>query len=203
MRRSRERIVEAADRERRTIARNLHDGLQVRLVVLAIEAQQLATDRLTGADQEAATALRVGIDAAAADLRDLVHAVMPAALVERGLLAAAEDLVDRMPVPTRLRLDELDRPLSRSVQSTAYFVLAEGLANALKHSHATKLTVRLGQAADNLLVEVSDDGIGGAHLSGTGLRGLADRVDAHGGRLDLQSSSGQGTQLIVEIPCGS
>lgn len=203
LRRSRERIVEAADRERRAIARNLHDGLQVRLVVLAIQAQELAARYPGAADEAAATALRLGIDSAAAELRDLVHAVMPAALVERGLPAAAEDLVDRMPLPTLLHLSDIRRPLSKAVQSTAYFVMAESLANALKHSRADSLAVRLGQADDDLLVEVSDDGVGGARMSGTGLRGLADRVDALGGRLTVHSPAGHGTRVVAEIPCRS
>jgi signal transduction histidine kinase/DNA-binding NarL/FixJ family response regulator len=133
LRRSRVRIVEAADRERRRIARNLHDGLQVRLVVLALQAQQVA-DRGEGPLRDAATALRAGVDEAAADLRALVHAVMPAALVERGLAAATEDLVDRMPLPTRLDMSIADGALPAAVESTAYFVVAEGLANALKHA---------------------------------------------------------------------
>jgi signal transduction histidine kinase len=203
LRRSRERIVEAADQERRAIARNLHDGLQVRLVVLAIQAQDLVDAQLSEREREAATALRVGIDSAADELRDLVHAVMPAALIERGLAAAAEDLIDRIPVPTRLDVRGVGRPLSRAVQDTAYFVLSEALANALKHGHASQLTVRLSHSDQHLVVEVADDGVGGASTSGTGLRGLADRVDTLGGRIAVHSPPGQGTRLRAEIPCAS
>jgi signal transduction histidine kinase len=112
--RSRERIVKAGDDERRRIARNLHDGLQVRLVLLALQAQQVADDTGSApATRAAVTAVRVGIDAAAAELRDLVHAVLPAALIERGLCAATEDLVDHVPIPTRLEMAVTESSLSR------------------------------------------------------------------------------------------
>ena len=130
LRRSRARIVEASDAERRRVARNLHDGLQVQLVLLALDAQQLAKDPdATTAMSEAAAALRAGIDAAAAELRSFVHAVMPAGLIERGLAAAVEDLADRMPIRTRLHTHGLSAAESRlpaAVESTAYFVVAEG-----------------------------------------------------------------------------
>lgn len=201
---SRARIVEAGDRERRRIARNLHDGLQVRLVLLAMEAQLVAKDAEATATRQAATALRIGIDEAAAELRALVHAVMPAALVERGLSAATEDLVDRVPVPTRLELGVTDGSLSPAVESTAYFVLAEALANALKHSGATEIAVRVALVDARVHVEVCDDGAGGASpRDGTGLRGLADRVDTLGGRLRIDSPPGSGTRIIAELPCAS
>ena len=205
LRQSRARIVEAGDRERRRIAQDLHDGLQVRLVLLALDAQRLAEDTsASGATREASTSLRAGIDAAAAELRQLVHAVMPALLIERGLSAAAEDLCDRMPVPTRLDLHLDDGALPGAVESTAYFVVAEGLANALKHSRAREFNVRLAQDGGTLVVEVSDDGVGGASAGlGAGLRGLADRVDVLGGRLRIDSPQGQGTHLVAELPCGS
>ena len=201
---SRARVVEAADRERRRIAQNLHDGLQAELVLLAVEAQRLAT--MPGTPQstaDAATRLRARIDHAAAGLRELVYAVMPAPLIERGLVAATEDLVDRMPVTTRLDLSVgRDADLSPSVQSTAYFVVAEALSNAAKHSKATKITVRLTRVDQVLIVEVDDDGIGGAHLgSGLGLRGLADRVDVLGGRFRVHSPGGGGTHIVAELSC--
>jgi signal transduction histidine kinase len=198
---SRSRIVEAGDRERRRVARDLHDGLQVRLVLLAMEAQLVANDA-DATTRQAATALRIGIDEAAAELRALVHAVMPAALIERGLSAATEDLVDRVPVPTSLELGLTDGSLSPAVESTAYFVIAEALANALKHSGAEDLAVRLELVDGRLLVEVRDDGAGGAcPEAGRGLRGLADRVDTLGGRLRIDSPVGAGTRIVVELPC--
>ena len=204
LRESRARLVNAADRERRRIARNLHDGLQTKLVLLALEAQQLAVQ--PGADQQvsaAATALRKRIDSAAAELRELVHAVMPAPLIERGLGAAAEDLADRMPVPTRLDIG-VDGTLPDAVSATAYFVVAEGLANAVKHARASALDVRIARHDDTLLVEVRDDGVGGAAPgTGMGLRSLADRVDVLGGSLRVHSKAGEGTQLLAELPCVS
>ena len=205
LRRSRERIVKAGDNERRRIARDLHDGLQVRLVLLAMQAQQLAAAADTPAGiQQATVALRVGIDAAAAELRDLVHAVLPAALIERGLCAATEDLVDHVPIPTRLEMSVAAHSLPQVVESTAYFVVAESLTNALKHAHATALTVRLTRIEDWLQVEVTDDGIGGASLrAGSGLRGIGDRVETLGGRLELQSPPDLGTRILAELPCAS
>lgn len=202
---SRGRLVEAADRERRRIAQNLHDGLQVDLVVLALEAQQLS-EQPGLAPRAAADArgLRAGIDDAATRLRELVHAVMPAGLVERGLGAAVEDLVDRMPVPTRLRLVGADGRFPETVESTAYFVVAEALTNAVKHADARTLAVSIEHVADRLVVDVRDDGVGGASSGvGLGLRGLADRVDVLGGRLIVDSPDGCGTRLVAELPCGS
>jgi signal transduction histidine kinase len=202
---SRARLVAAADRERRRIAGNLHDGLQVQLVLLALEAQQIANAAgSTDSTREHATALRKGIDSAAAELRRLVHEVMPSTLIERGLSAATEDLVDRMPVPTRLQLNVEDGAVPAWIESTAYFLVAEGLVNALKHSRAQSFAVRLEREDDLLLVEISDDGVGGASFeAGSGLRGLADRVDVVGGRLKLISAPGDGTRLMAELPCAS
>ncbi|MBV9593949.1 MAG: sensor histidine kinase [Actinobacteria bacterium] len=200
---SRERIVEAADSERRRIARDLHDGLQAELVALALNAQQIAGQRSAMPDvREAATKLRSGIDATASQLRQLVYAIMPAALIERGLSAAVEDLVDRMPIPTRLQQDRMPRRLPDRVERVAYFVIAEALANAVKHARATKLCVRLTLREDDLIIEVTDDGVGGALAgAGLGLRGIADRVDVVGGRLHVSSPAGDGTTVNVEIPC--
>jgi signal transduction histidine kinase len=204
LRESRARLVSAADAERRRIAQNLHDGLQTKLVLLALEAQQLAGKPGAGREAaEAATMLRGRIDAAAAELRELVHAVMPAPLIERGLAAAAEDLTDRMPLPTQLDIG-VDGTLPGAVSATAYFVIAEGLANAVKHAQASKLSVGITRTGDTLLVEVRDDGTGGAAPgSGLGLRSLADRVDTLGGRLFVTSQAGLGTSLRAELPCGS
>jgi signal transduction histidine kinase len=202
---SRARLVEAGDQERRSIARNLHDGLQVDLVLLALEAQELTHhDGLPSELVSEITRLRAGIDAAARELRELVHAVMPAGLVERGLTAAVEDLVDRMPIWTRLDLVDMDGPLPKSVESTAYFVVAEALANAVKHADASALSVLLEQASTRLVIDVADNGVGGASSGrGSGLRGLADRVDVLGGSLTIDSPPGHGTHLVAELPCES
>lgn len=205
LQRSRERLVDAADRARRKLAQDLHDGLQVQLVLLALETQQLAnaaeTDAVTA---ERATGLRKGIDATAAELRQLVQSVMPAGLVERGLSAATEDLVDRMPIPTKLTLDIDDGTYTAVVASTAYFVIAESLTNAVKHSRADSATVNLARRGSMLRVEVHDDGIGGATVNdGSGLRSLADRVDVLGGTIEVVSAQGAGTHIVVEVPCAS
>lgn len=202
LRRSRERLVETADRERRRIAQDLHDGLQVKLVLLAIDAQQLA-NHLTGtasAQRGEATALRLGIDTAAGELRSLVHAVMPSSLLERGLEFAVEDLVDRLPVPTELHVGTIE-PLPIPVASTAYFVVAEALTNVVKHAAASKVVVRLDGVNEALRIDVRDDGRGGASRdSGTGLRSLFDRVDVLGGSFTLDSPHGGGTRLSIRLP---
>jgi signal transduction histidine kinase len=204
LRHSRVRLVEAADRERLRIAKDLHDGLQVQLVLLALEAGRLEGEADDPGRGERTTQLRRGIESAADELRRLVHDVMPAALVERGLPLAAEDLVDRMPIPTRLETHGLEPHLGSTVTNVAYFVVAEGLANTAKHARAASASVRLVRHDEMLTIEVADDGIGGAtDRHGSGLSGLADRVDAIGGRMSLASPPGGGTLLTAELPCGS
>lgn len=201
---SRERIVAAADRERRRIAQDLHDGLQARLVLLAIETQQLADVNSSDAARRAISQLRAGIDAAADELRAFVYDVMPAPLIERGLRAAAEDLTDRLPLPTRLDLQIGDARLPAAVEGTAYFVISETLANVTKHAQASCLSVRIAIEAETLRIEVADDGVGGAVVGdGLGLRGISDRVAAFGGRVTVRSADGAGTTLIAEMPCES
>ncbi len=225
---SRLRIVEAADLERTRIARDLHDGLQVQLVLLALEAQQIAAaaeadgpDAGSGSGSApsasaptaaattapttaaAATALRHRLDDAAADLRRLVHAVLPPALVERGLTVAAEDLVDRLDIPATLTSDIGDLPLAPVTAQSAYLIVAEALTNTVKHSGASAVGVELTRRDGTLQLRVRDDGCGGATVRGsTGLKGLADRVDALGGSFELVSPRGAGTELRVELPCG-
>ena len=204
LRRSRERLVETADRERRRIAQDLHDGLQVKLVLLALEAQQMASDSETSTPETKvlATHLRRGIDVAAAELRALVHAVVPSSLMERGLALATDDLVDRLPLPTRLDIGAIG-PLPPAVESAAYFVVAESLTNVVKHAGATFVRVRLAQENGLLVIDIVDDGTGGASLDrGTGIRGLIDRIDVIGGRLVLDSPAGAGTSVHAELPIG-
>ncbi|WP_368496280.1 ATP-binding protein [Herbiconiux sp. A18JL235] len=203
--RSRLRLVETADRERGRIARDLHDGLQVQLVLLALEAQQIAnSDDAHPSTAVAATELRRRIDDAAAQLRRLVHAVLPSALVERGLTAATEDLVDRLDIPATFTSDVDDRELDPATAHSAYFIVAEALSNAVKHSEAYSVVVGLRRDGGTLQVRVSDDGVGGARLeNGTGLKGLADRADALGGTFEVISPVGGGTEVRVELPCAS
>ncbi|VEP40291.1 MULTISPECIES: ATP-binding protein [Tessaracoccus] len=204
--RSRSRLVEAADAVRTAIARDLHDGLQVRLVLLAVEAQRLANAAAAGADghrlSTEATTLRHGIDEAAAELRRLARQVMPSALEERGLALAVEDLTDRMPLPTRFDAAAVPEDLPPAVALTAYFAVSEGLTNAVKHGRASTAWVTIERSGADLVVEVADDGAGGAApRPGSGIGGLRDRVETVGGRLTVTSPQGGGTRLRVEVPC--
>ena len=193
LRESRARIVDAADRERRRIARDLHDGLQAQLVMLAMKADRIASAPDAPSVAYDAAEVRAGLETASESLRGLVQGVMPALLIERGLYAATEDLVDRMPLPTQLQLPSAGDALPERVVSTGYFVVAEALTNAVKHSKARELVVRLARSAGALKIEVRDDGVGGARLGGgSGLRGIADRLDVLGGRLVVESPPATG-----------
>ncbi len=200
---SRVRLIEAADRERARIAQDLHDGIQVQLVLLALAAQTIAISPDASPKTSAASAeLRRGIDEAAADLRRLVHNVLPSSLTERGLTAATEDLVDRLSIPATLEAEIDDSTISATTTHTAYFIIAEALTNAVKHSGATSVRVRLTKEAENVMIDIRDNGIGGVSMNlGAGLRGLTDRVDVLGGRVRIDSPKAHGTRLVVELPC--
>ncbi len=201
LRRSRARLVAAADEERRRLASDLHDGLQVRLVLLGLEMGTLAESTSDRPAAQALRRLRQDVDDAAAELRRTVQALLPAALLERGLEAAVQDLVDRLPLLVVVEINQLPEDLPVGVVTTAWYVVTEALTNALKHAGATRLHVRM-RAEDGLLhVQIGDDGAGGALAgSGTGLRGLVDRLDVLGARLDLDSPPGEGTRLSAAIP---
>ena len=194
----------AIDDERRRIARDLHDGAQQRIVLLGLEAQQLAR-RTEDADAATrAAALSEGMAAVLDELRGLVHGLMPPTLAERGIEPAARWLAGRMPIPVQVESTGLNGRLPGEVESTAYFVIAESLANSVKHADASSASVTIESAGGALTVEVRDDGAGGASLGGgTGLRGLADRVGALGGGLDVASPHGGGTVVRARIPCAS
>ncbi|HSC48814.1 MAG TPA: histidine kinase [Gaiellaceae bacterium] len=200
---SRARLAEATDTERRRIERDLHDGTQQRLVSIAM-ALGLAESKLAADRPAVQPVLREARDAltlALAELRELTQGIRPAILVERGLAAALDDLSRRAALPVRLELD-VDRRLPEQVEGAAYFVASEALANAAKHSHASEARLAAAEERGVLVLEVSDDGIGGAVAAGgSGLRGLADRVEALGGRLTVSSPPGRGTTLRAEIPC--
>jgi signal transduction histidine kinase len=201
---SRVRIVSATDEERRRIERDLHDGAQQRLVALALQLRS-AQRQLDGTDPEVDRLLTATVDelqAAVDELRELARGVHPAILSEEGLAAALESLTSRMPFP--VALDASDRRLPPQVEATAYFLVCEALANVVKHARASKATVGARHRNGVLVVEVEDDGIGGAHTTnGSGLRGLADRVEALGGVLRIESPAGSGTRVVGEIPCAS
>ncbi len=196
------RMVATADRERRRIAQDLHDGLQIRLVLLAVKADCTcaAVARMPAVRDDVAE-LHAGLHEAIAELRAFVHGVMPPALTERGLYAAVEDLIDRLPTRGVLHLDDRAERLSPAVESTGYFVVSEALSNAVKHAGAEELVVSLSRADDGLRIEVRDDGVGGARIdSAGGMRGMSDRVAALAGRLLVHSPPGGGTRVIAHVP---
>ena len=207
------RLVRAADDERRRLARDLHDGLQTSLLLLAVETQRLGAGVTENAQlREAVRTLHDHIDAAAEDLRGFIEGVMPALLLERGLTAAVTDLADRVEVPVRVRADLADR-LPQAVQDTAYLVISESLNNVLKHARASGVEVTMTTSGRRLTLDVRDDGVGGAvysqqagrvHPDGQGwnggLVGLADRLTALGGRLAVTSPTGGGTTVHAECP---
>ncbi len=200
---SRARLVEATETERRRIERDLHDGTQQRLVSIAmtlgLAESKLAADR--PAVQPVLREARDALTVALAELRELTQGIRPAILVERGLAAALDDLSRRAALPVRLDIAVSGR-LPEQVEGAAYFVASEALANAAKHSHASEVRLAASHEDGVLVLEVADDGIGGAAAGGgSGLRGLADRVEALGGRLTVSSPPGRGTTLRAEIPC--
>ncbi len=202
---SRGRIVAAADEERRRIERNLHDGAQQRLVALALQLRLAQRRPGEHADPEVDRLLADAVDelqAAVDELRELARGVHPAILTDAGLAAALDSLASRTPLP--ISLEVLDERLPADVEATAYFVACEALANVVKHAQASKATISTWRQNGSLMIEVEDDGIGGARTEdGSGLRGLADRVEALGGRLTIRSPVGGGTRIVGEIPCAS
>jgi signal transduction histidine kinase len=200
---SRGRLVEVTDAERRRIERNLHDGTQQRLVSIAMSLGLLQAKLPAGAaEAEPLVAeTRHELELALRELRELTHGIHPPLLTERGLAAALEELCRRAALPARLDAALEDR-FPDQVESAVYFVVSEALANAAKHSHAAQVRVAASSRGGRLVVEVADDGTGGATASGgSGLRGLADRVEALGGRFTLSSPPGAGTTLRADIPC--
>jgi signal transduction histidine kinase len=201
LRASRMRIIEATLAERRRLERDLHDGAQQRLVSLALQLR-LAEDRLRDEDAVARQLLQTAdgeLVAALGELRELASGIHPAVLSDRGLDTALETLANRAPLPVDLEARVGERP-PEHVELAAYFVVAEALTNVAKYAKATHATVRAVRDDGHLVVEVADDGVGGADPSkGSGLRGLADRVSALDGTLELHSGKG-GTVLRAEIP---
>jgi len=205
LRASRARIVAAADAARRRIERDLHDGAQQRLVELALELR-MARSRLDADPVEVAEFLDAAVEtlaAATSELRELARGIHPAALTEGGLRPALQALVDRCSVRARL-LAVPDERLPAAVEATAYFVVAEALTNAVRYADAQSVEVRAVRTGGRLRVEVRDDGRGGAQAdSGSGLRGLADRLAAIDGTLEVTTAAGGGTLLAAEMPCES
>ena len=198
---SRARIVEAADAERRRLERNLHDGAQQRLVSLSLLLGLVA--RCVDADPAARAMLdrvREDLGEALEELRELARGIHPAVLTDRGLEPAVASLTARSPVPVTLTV-ELGERLPEPVEAAAYYVVAEALTNAARHARASCARVHVRDLGGLARVEVADDGVGGATVDGgSGLRGLADRVEALGGRLRVESAAGAGTTVLAEIP---
>jgi signal transduction histidine kinase len=205
VRASRARIVEFGDAERRRVERNLHDGAQQRLVSISLALGIARSQVGVTSEQEMAVALD---DAAAelrlalAELRELARGIHPVILSEAGLGPALVSLAERSPIPVTVTAVPPERLPSR-VEETAYYVASEALANAAKHAHATAVSISARWLEGELLVEVDDDGVGGADADGSGLRGLADRVAALDGQLRVHSPDGKGTRITAELPCGS
>jgi PAS domain S-box-containing protein len=202
LRRSRSRLVDAADAERRRLERNLHDGAQQRLVSLSLALRlaesklrvdpETASTILSGAGEELALALQ--------ELRELARGLHPAILSDRGLAPALETLAERASVPVEVDVD-LDHRLPGPVEVAIFYVVSESLANVAKHAAASAATVRVARDGDAVVVVVADNGLGGADDAlGSGLRGLSDRIEALDGRLVVESPAGAGTRVSATMP---
>jgi signal transduction histidine kinase len=201
---SRERIVSAGDAERRRLERDLHDGAQQRLVAIALQLSllkgRIQSDPATA--EQLATSAGDELALSLAELRELARGIHPAVL-EHGLAAALDSLAARASVPTKVLFEASER-LPEPVELAAYFVASEALANVAKYAHATTVSMRVWRTAAIASIEIADDGIGGADdTGGSGLRGLADRVEALEGHLRVSSPVGAGTVVTAELPCGS
>ncbi|HEV2875613.1 MAG TPA: histidine kinase [Thermoleophilaceae bacterium] len=202
LRGSRGRMIEAGQKERQRLERDLHDGAQQRLISLSLELR-LLEERL-GDDPDARAGLeqaRREIALSLEELRAVARGIHPAVVSGHGLAVALESLAARAPVPVRLTV-EVDGRVHERVEVAAYYVVCESLANIGKHAQATSATVNVARMNGDIVIEVVDDGIGGADSEGgTGLRGLADRVEALGGRLRVWTPRGGGTRVRAEMPC--
>ncbi len=201
---SRARIAAAADDERRRIERDLHDGAQQRLVALALELRSAQRQLGETDDTEVARLLSSTADelqVAVEELRELAHGIHPGILTQGGLAHALEALAARAPLP--VSVDATLERFAADVEATAYFVACEALTNAVKHADASRASIDARRENGLLVIEIEDDGRGGAAASGSGLRGLSDRVEAHGGRLLVESNADSGTRVRGEIPCAS
>ncbi len=203
VRASRARIVESEGEARRRLERDLHDGAQQRLIALALDlrlARARVKDDPDKAEELIATA-EAELGRAIDDLRELARGIHPAVLTDRGLRPALESLAGKSSIPVEIALLP-DERLPAGVESAAYYVVAEALSNAARYAQATHCVVKVARDNGHALVEVKDDGIGGADpQAGNGLRALADRLGALDGSLELVSAPGEGTIVYAEIPC--
>jgi signal transduction histidine kinase len=202
---SRARLVAAADETRRRIERDLHDGAQQQLVSLSLALRSAEASVPSGLEQLRAEISQVaaGLTGVGDELRELSHGIHPAVLSHGGLGPALRMLARRSAVPIELDVRS-DRRLTKGVEVAAYYVISEALTNVAKHAHASLVHVDVDAEDSVLHVEIRDNGIGGAAPEkGSGLVGLRDRVEAVGGTIDIVSPAGNGTSLLVEIPCRS
>ena len=199
---SRLRVIEAADAERRRLERNLHDGAQQGLATLAVELAML--DDLLDSHPEARELLEKAQNDLADsldELRELARGIHPAVLTDHGLAVALDALAERTALPIRLNV-ELEERLPEPIEVAGYYVIAECLANVAKYAHASEASVAVSRSNGAAVIEVTDDGVGGASRDGgSGLRGLADRVEALGGTIGVSSPVGRGTRVRAQIPC--
>jgi PAS domain S-box-containing protein len=199
IRASRARIVEAADEARRKLERDLHDGAQQRLVSALLTLKLAATHADAAQTRSLVAEACEQLEASLAELRELAQGIHPAVLTERGLRVAIESLSARSPVPVDLRVT--DRRPPPAVEAAIYFTVGEALTNIAKYAQASHARVSVEIEGATVVAEIADDGVGGADTaSGTGLRGLADRLDALGGTLDVVSSRGAGTRVRATAP---
>lgn len=202
LRGSRSRVLEAGQKERQRLERNLHDGAQQRLIALSLELSLL--EEQLGGDPDASARLgkaRREITTSLGELREVARGIHPAVVSGHGLAVALEQLTARAPVPVRLTV-ELEGRLPEPIEVAAYYLVSESLANVGKYAKASSASVEVSRRNGQVVVEIVDDGIGGADTErGSGLRGLADRVEALGGRLRVWSPAGGGTRVRAEVPC--
>jgi signal transduction histidine kinase len=202
LRGSRLRVLDASHKERKRLERNLHDGAQQRLVALSLELSSLEATL----DADADTRARIGqarreIAASLDELREVARGLHPAVVSGHGLNVALEQLAARAPLPINLEVG-IDERLPDQVEVAVYYLVSESLANVGKYAQASSIRVQVSRSEGQVVVEVADDGIGGADTErGSGLRGLADRIEALEGRLQVWSPSGGGTRVRAEIPC--
>ncbi len=205
VRQSRARLVDAADSERQRVERDLHDGAQQQLVTLLLSMQMTKAAAVRHSDPDTAAMVDANIAAlkqAIDELRELARGIHPTILTQAGLVPAIGSLTEHCPISVAV-IEELgDFRLAPALEAALYFVVSESITNAVKHSKASRVSVSLGREDGLAILEVSDDGVGGAELSlGSGLRGLTDRVAAVGGRLTVKSDHSGGTTIHAEVPC--
>jgi signal transduction histidine kinase len=199
VRASRARIVEAALAERRRLERDLHDGAQQHLLGLAARLTAAMARTTDPAATAAFRQTRTELGEVLAELRDLAHGIHPASLVQGGLAAALEEIAERLPLAVHLSVPPAR--VAPAIEATAYFVACEALTNAVKHAQADTATVAVRVSASELEMEIKDDGIGGADQAGSGLANIMDRVSALNGHTIIESPPGNGTRIVVSVPC--